>query len=382
MQQVNISVINKFLIEFKENSELQVVSFDSNNHPDIAQKTERQLIYQWCDNLDYGFQTDKSNGKITITIFKNKSEIKVIPKTPTDEDLKCFIKDFKLPIPVNRNPHFAYFIDLYDDTLQTKKKYQLLIDAINHPEIGNSTIKSYSFQLADLIGDAIKKSPDYETFANSKEYVTKNGVTKKNDIYTKCLKEKVYVSLDITTANFTALKFVNSSLVLGCKTWDELIRKFTSIEYFIQSKHFRQVVFGRIGAVMKRVSSIQKYLTAELSQQLKERVNIEHVSNDEIVINSSFDTFGKDIELCWDCIKMLPEGMQSWKVIPFSLVQLGKSEAVIKKYLLTNVTEIRHIDKDFYAQCFKHHTNQSLTPTDMKFMSQHGKLCSFEETLF
>ena len=58
-----------------------------------------------------------------------------------------------------------------------------------------------------------------------------------------------------------------------------------------------------------------------------------------------------------------------WKIIPFSLSQLGNSEVIIKKNLITDNVEIRHINKDCYAQAFKYYTKQSLIPTDLKFVT-------------
>jgi hypothetical protein len=377
-KEVTVTIYD-LLAKFRTTFELKTLSLSSEIFPSILNEEESQKIHQWCAEFGCSVTTEEWIDKQKWSIM---TIVKSYTKKPTEADMKSLIKDFALPIPISKEPYFSYFVDLYDSFLQTKKKYELLVDAINHPEIGSKTIKSYALTLADRIGNAIKGSPGFETFKDSKLYTAKNGVSKSSDIYVKCKEERVYISIDIRTANFTAMKFFDPLLVLDSDTWNDLIRKFTSIEYFIQSKHFRQIVFGRIGPAMKRINSIQRYLTAELSSKLKDQVVIEHVSDDEIIINSTIEMFEKDMQLCQSIIETLPENMQVWKIIPFSLVQLGKSEAVIKRNLLTNATEIRHINKDLYAQCFRYYNGQDMTPSDLKFTSQHGFLCSFDEHLF
>lgn len=114
--------MKNLLMEFENDDVSRVTTFDSNTHPELIIKKERQVVYKWCEEVGYGFTTDKCHGNVTIHISKDKSDIKSTSKTknPTDQDLQCFIKDFALPI-IPREPYLSHFVDLYDSQLQTKK---------------------------------------------------------------------------------------------------------------------------------------------------------------------------------------------------------------------------------------------------------------------
>ena len=158
---------------------------------------------------------------------------------------------------------------------------------------------------------------------------------KKKKIFSRKYKNKIYISLDIITANFTAIKFFDPELVLGFANWKELIKSFTDIEYFIQSKHFRQIVFDRFSSTMKRVTSIQKYLTNYLYQILKsQNIPLEGASHDEIIISSDKDTLKSHIEKINICLNELPKNMQNiWKVVPFELSSICNTPSYVKKIL-------------------------------------------------
>jgi hypothetical protein len=51
-----------------------------------------------------------------------------------------------------------------------------------------------------------------------------------------------YISLDLRSANFNSLRWLDSKIVLDKPTWRDLLADFTDEEYFFQSKAFRQKV--------------------------------------------------------------------------------------------------------------------------------------------
>ena len=378
--------IESLITDFVNDQTTQSISINSDDHTFLFDRKKRRSIHEFCETLHIFSKSSVENNKQIMIISKIQiqlepnGELLVKTKYPQDSDLGYLIRDYKLPIAVNREPYFSYFMDLYDSFFSIKDKYNLLIDAINHPEMGGLNVHSYGLVIADRINSRIKKSSKFDEFVASKQHTTKDFPTKKDIYEMKYVNEVVYISFDITTANFTAFKFYDPSLVLNCETWADLIKQFTQIEYFVKSKHFRQIVFGRMGSVMKKISSIQKYLTNELYIQCKDKLNVHSVSNDEIIIISTLETFESDMELCKTISQNLPEKMRNiWKIIPFSLSSLGNSKTIIKKNLVTNNIEIRHIGKDYYAQAFKYYTKEPLTQNDLKFMTYDGYLASFED---
>ena len=103
---------------------------------------------------------------IKIILCPNDQSLSISAKFPKDNDLACLIRDHKLPISVNRKPYFSYFMNLYDSFFPIKDKYDLLVNAINHPEIGNLNISKYGLTIADKICDQIKSPSKISRIGN------------------------------------------------------------------------------------------------------------------------------------------------------------------------------------------------------------------------
>jgi hypothetical protein len=86
---------------------------------------------------------------------------------------------------------------------------------------------------------------------------------------------KYFISLDHVTANFNALKFYDPSIVLHCANWQELISKFTELEYFKRSKYFRQIVFGHLNP--KKQAIISKFITSEVYRALSSKLGMWYI---------------------------------------------------------------------------------------------------------
>ncbi len=362
------------LENFKNSIEKQFI-IDSDSCP-ISTRKERSIVHDLCNKMGLFTKSSGSGDQKIITVYKEQS---MILFEITDDDRTSFIRDYRLPIVINFEPYFSYFVKLYDSIYSTDQKYALLVDAVDQLNKIRKSLQSYAHELSDQIGSELIKVPAYKDFASSTKYNVKEFPNSKNIYAVKCNTELVYISLDIRTANFTALKFVDPELVLNCQTWDQLIRKFTSIEYFIQSKYFRQITFGKIGPIMKRVSSIQKYLTNEFYNKIKNGVNVEGASNDEIIISSTTETLETDLNFIRNALIEMPVHMQNiWKIIPFTLVSIGNSKSFVKKNLNDDTIEIKNTDKDFYAQALKYYLGQKLEPLDMKGM-KNGFIITYDE---
>lgn len=372
------SDIETLIITFKESNDTEFV-IDQTMSSLLSSKV-RRVIHELCEKYDLFSISSGTDSQRIITVSKeNKREEIII----TDEDRTRFIKDFSLPIVINKDPYFSYFIDLYNDTHSTKEKYTLFVKAVTELGLKGKTLHGYSLQLADEICSKIKNNPCYDEFISSKTLPNVKDFPAGKNIYSGKCENKVWVSLDIRTANFTAMKFYNPDLVLGYGEWPELIRSFTDLEYFIQSKHFRQILFGRLNT--KKVTSVYKYLTNYLYQILSENNIIPSgASNDEILISSDIDKLESDIMTIRECLNKLPENMQNiWKVIPCYLSSINNTQSYIKRVLDPTTLEqtsfeIRNTDKDFYAQTYKYVTKKELEPYDMKSM-KNGFIVTYED---
>ena len=55
-----------------------------------------------------------------------------------------------------------------------------------------------------------------------------------------------FLSVDLVSANFQALNFLDPRLVHECNNYYEFISKFTDLEYFKNCKLIRQQIFGKL----------------------------------------------------------------------------------------------------------------------------------------
>lgn len=66
------------------------------------------------------------------------------------------------------------------------------------------------------------------------------------DIYCDENNLKQFLSIDIVSANFTALWYYDPSILKHKDTWHRFLATFTDCEYILKSKSFRQKVFHLI----------------------------------------------------------------------------------------------------------------------------------------
>jgi R3H domain len=343
----------------------------------------RKLIHLICDELKIISESVGSGNERMIIIRKKLTDINSENEI-TDEDRKLFIRDFNLPIPVYRQPYFEYFVELYKDIYNSQKKYQMLKNTIATLKNENQNFKQYSYELLNKIVNTIKNLPQYEEFIknNFKEYshdfsemLSGPNIYVNNDHRWP----KYYISLDIIKANFNSTRFYSPELVLNYTTWEDFIKSFTSIPYFIESKQFRQIVFGNLNP--RRSAFIQKSIVYELYQKIEagKSFNIKRVSTDEIIISTNKENYIHDYQKLQEIVNTLSEKTKNvWKIVCFLIHPIGKSKAFIRKNIIditksiedqTNMrVEIKNIEKDFHAQVYKYYMNLEMQDQDFKAM--------------
>lgn len=331
---------------------------------------ERKMIHTLCATCElysesYGPTVDRKL-IVTKTSRKESTEINI-----TDTDRKLFIKDYSLPIPVHMEPYFSYYMNLFDPLYNTKDKYKLLIDAKTILNKQQTTLKDESYRIMNAIIIEVKRNPLYNELIKETKYDLK---VLPNDVNIYGKNKKFYISLDIIKANFTSAKFISPELVLKCNTWEDFMRKFTPLEYFIQSKYFRQIVYGNLG--IKKILSVQKYMLAELYDKIKDHVQISgKCASDELFIATTENDMIDDYQKIMLLVNDLPENMKHiWRIAPISVEPLGTSNGHIRKTFnnLNNLDdfkiEIRNVNKDFYAQAYKYYIGEEITDSDMMAM--------------
>ena len=64
------------------------------------------------------------------------------------------------------------------------------------------------------------------------------------DIFKPSNDGKLFISIDMRKANFSALKNYDSGIFDSVDTWEEFISRYTDNKHIINSKYIRQVILG------------------------------------------------------------------------------------------------------------------------------------------
>lgn len=215
---------------------------------------------------------------------------------------KRFVSDKNLPISItDSRDRFFYYIDLYEDKFHSRSEWNDLCDeiAINHNGDVDKFLE-YFYYIRDKMINDILDSDGYKNFITTdmKKYSVCDELKniQHGNVYNPENVGKNFLSIDLKSGNFQALKYFDKRIVLNEDTYDEYISRYTSSEYIQRSKYFRQVVFGKCNA--SRQIAIEKYLMSEFYKNFKydkDLLNIVRFNNDEIVFELNFNAENKSI---------------------------------------------------------------------------------------
>lgn len=243
-------------------------------------------------------------------------------------------------------------------------------------------------QVKDNAINYIKSTSAYEQFnsedMNIYSVPAEFRNLKSKDIFKPSNVSRKFVSIDMKKANFSALRNYSADIFGGAETWEDFLRKFTSVEHIIQSKYIRQVILGNCNP--KRHITYEKHLMGCLlksilriyesdSDKLLEAV--EFFSNDEIV----FGTENIDVGQLIDAV----DRIVSTKSIPFhvelfTLHNIEDTSAYFKKFVGENDSELpvefKCLDNYNLPFVLRKFSGEEVTENDKVFLFE-GRLAKF-----
>lgn len=302
-----------------------------------------------------------------------------------------FVNDFNLPIQVLHSPYFEYYLDLYEDTLNTKSLYDNLMQDINTNYNGNieKWIEHYSL-LRDKIITTVENSESFKYF-NQKDmidYSVSYSIPNK-DLYTETNNNQFFLSVDLVKANFQALRFFDKNIVFNQNTYEDFISIFDEDKYFQTSKYTRQVIFGKLNP--KKTIIIEKYimyLVYEIIKKIEQYNNIElySVQTDELIFKSSSSMTAQDCMVMQNIIQNILNINVRVKNFRIEFIDIRTSKGdkipVFKKHFIDSEKyEIKQAPMTYYPQIFKLLNNMSINDEDLIFYYEH-QLAKFLEPLY
>jgi len=212
---------------------------------------------------------------------------------------KTFVKDFDIPLYVIDEPTFFYQLEMYGFI----EKWKSFVDAVNSfpgniIEVQKEAFYNSRQHVEDEIINEIKNSEAYKNFNDNvlpKEFTVPVSFPS-DKLSEKMGNEKVYLSIDLKSANIQALHYFDKDITFGENTWDGVVHKVNGhnsmSDYIISSKHVRQVVMGMLNP--KRAVTIEKHMMGLIYKLMVDNgydFMIESFNNDEIVFDISDEDF-------------------------------------------------------------------------------------------
>lgn len=200
-----------------------------------------------------------------------------------------FCKDCNIPLRLYKEPYFTERLQLYDSYYNTLDKWNIFVRELEKYKCEQDYLEEYNRVKNVAIND-IKISDGYKRFneEDMNKYTVKYKDLPSKDIYKPSNVGKLFISIDMRKANFSALKFYNRSIFDNANTWEEFIERYTENKHIVNSKYIRQVILGNCNP--KRQVTYEKYLMGLVLEVLIDELgysasDIAFFSNDEIVID-------------------------------------------------------------------------------------------------
>lgn len=323
---------------------------------------------------------------------------------------KRFVSDYNLPIIIFEEPDFEYFLNLYEEQFSTKTKWDKLINVIDEKFNGNPNLFLEEFaRVRNNMIESILNNKYYQEFNENQCVLSKYNLPKlnypKSNVYKETNNGRYFLSVDLKKANFSALMY-HDSRILGEETiipYEDWVKKFTDLEYIIESKYTRQVVFGKLNPSRQIkvenymiYQALQKYLT--LFECLNINVEVASFCTDEVVfdVTDSSKYILDNMYAIKHLQKCLKDDDKINVDVEFYRLSLQKfktyKDAEIPVYMKTYldnkergkfsavVYDLFSVPSFYYAQVYKLIHGMRVTETDMKFYME-GQIARFYHPL-
>ena len=300
----------------------------------------------------------------------------------TKKHIQRFLKDYKLPIQVYKEPYFSYYLKALDPYFNSLEKYALFEKTykdFNDPE----KFVAFGSKLVNLVVDHVKAKPEFQLFNTNPDYhknlefETFNG----KNLYIVNHKDKRFFSIDLVKANYRSLYFVNPQILDGKNTYEEFFSQFENRQYFVESKQIRQAIFGNLNP--KRQQTIQKHLISKISksvQKLIPKENLRALSSDEIIISAEDYSLEKLLEVLGNDLQDQNLNMNHLRVEEFNLRKFEDHDYYWKEFSNGKI-QFRQVPGPYTFEVIKKFEGKPLHEYDKVFV-QDRRLVQFLEPLF
>lgn len=298
---------------------------------------------------------------------------------------KSFCKDNGINISVYEEPYFEDRVKLYDNFYNSSYKLNQFKKGLEKYNTEQEYFNEFN-RVEDEIIKTIKESKYYKEFEkiDQNHFIIKNKDLSRNDIYKEENNRKSFISIDMKEANFSALRYYNEKIFDCEKNWKDFVRKFTDDENIINSKHFRQIVFGKCNP--KRIAEYEKKIMDNILVYLFVLMEDIHpatvasFNNDEIIFDVTLCDYVFS-DLVFSNLNSIAKEMQiPFKVEYFILRKVEGSNSYMKEIRKHDGIEyeFKHMDKTDTPFIFRKIMEQEAKEEDKVFYYE-GRLAKLLE---
>lgn len=174
-----------------------------------------------------------------------------------------FCKDCDIPINIFDEPYFSDRLGLFDFLYNSVSKWDLFKSELTKYDSAIDYFTDYS-RIKDEAIETVRNTEGFQLFSayGVNDFSIKNKGLPSGRIYNPENNGRIYLSIDMKKANFSALYAYRSDIFGGAHTWEEFISRFTDNKHIINSKYIRQVIMGNLNS--KRQTAYEKILMDKL----------------------------------------------------------------------------------------------------------------------
>lgn len=248
---------------------------------------ERKVVHRLAEEYNLSHESFGLGKERHIQVSKQPDVKERTLETLSISMKRRFVKDFDIPIKCFDPEDFRYFMDLYDREMQAHAKLNVMLEEIKN-QGGEAAFHKFYFNTKEKIVQALSSSEAFAKFARDDSFLAPAEQEKlPASIYEPSNVGKYYLSLDIRSANFNALRFYDPSIVHGYETWEDLLKDHFHVTspYLLAVKELRSVVFHDTCPV--KVNAVNHWRICRLHRYLDEQGALSGLRNENESVNEA-----------------------------------------------------------------------------------------------
>ena len=291
---------------------------------------------------------------------------------------KRFCTECRIPVGVYDNPYFSSRIDTFEPFYDSKKKFARFCNSLKPYKSEQEYGEDYN-RIKEAMIQVIRENPAYGEFVANIPNL--NVTYPKKELYSPDNAPGWYISIDMSAANFNAVRHFNPDIFGGAETWQDFARRFTDNEHIIESKYIRQVIMGACNP--KAQTRYETYLMATLLDHIVKNlpnVVVFSLGTDEIILEIPASGCGFSINHLERVIFSEPNGIgKIVKIQCFQLRRIKGTDGYIRVDY-NGAVQFKNLPKKLMIQVVKHYLEMPINDIDLVFYDD-GRLARYIEPI-